>query len=219
MDRSKIGFVTGLLAEAAILRGTGFLAAAGGGTPSGAARAAESLIGQEGAQALISFGLAGGLAPDLRPGALIVPVAIIEGQSVFPCDYALMEFLGGQTARPILAGSAIAATASDKAILFKSTKAAAIDLESGATARIAGRQGIPFAVLRAIADPAHRNLPRAALIPLNEDGSINLPAILAATLTHPQDIPALIATAIDAARARAALSVRIKNLKESSAFL
>ncbi len=209
MERSKIGFVTGLAAEAQLLRDGGFLVGIGGGLPEGAYRAAEALVAQ-GAGALISFGLAGGLAPGAAPGALLVPPSVIEGPRDYPCDESLMAFLGGATLQPIAAGHRIAATVHDKADWFRRTKAVAIDLESGAVARVASARKLPFAVLRAIADPADRRLPQAAMIPLKPGGGIDLWRILASVAAHPGQIPGLIGLAGDAAKARAALVARVK---------
>ncbi|HVE20844.1 MAG TPA: hypothetical protein VNC39_02625 [Acidocella sp.] len=209
---SAIGFVTGLTAEARLLEKTGFLVAAGGGGPEGAYRAAERLIGQ-GAQALVSFGLAGGLAPDAAPGALLVPRAVAEGADYYPCDPALITFLGGSMGDTILAGRDIAATVAQKAALYGATRIGAVDLESGAVARAARAHGLPFAVLRAVADPASRTLPPAALVPLQPSGAIDLPRILRSVVANPAQIPALIGLARDAGRARAALVGRVKTLK------
>jgi len=211
MERSKIGFVTGLAAEAQLLRDCGFLVGIGGGLPEGAYRAAEALVAQ-GAGALISFGLAGGLAPGIRPGAVLVPRTIIEGPRVYFCDASLMAFLGGATDQPITAGHRIAATVQDKTALFRRTKAAAVDLESGAVARVASARKLPFAVLRAIADPADRRLPPAAMIPLKPGGGIDLWRILASVAAHPGQITGLIGLAGDAGKARAALVARVKQL-------
>ncbi len=204
MERQRIGFITGLAAEADLLRGTGFVVMAGGGTPNGALRAAEHLLAH-GALALVSFGLAGGLRPGLRPGAVLVPDAVMEGGTRYPCDAALMAFLGGTTGEPILAGEAIAATASEKSALYARHHAPAIDLESGAVARTAAARGLPFAVLRAVADPAERNLAPAALIPLKPEGGINMAVILRSVAAHPGQIPGLLALARDATTARNAL--------------
>ncbi len=207
-----IGFVTGLTAEAALLKKTGFLVAAGGGWPVGAYRAAESSAAQ-GATALVSFGLAGGLAPDSVPGALLVPDAVVEGQERYPCDPALMAFLGGSTGELILAGQTIAATVEQKRALYGATRIGAVDLESGAVARVAQAHGLPFAVLRAIADPATRTLPPAALVPLKPSGGIDLPRILLSVLAKPAQIPALIGLARDAGQARGGLVARVKTLR------
>jgi len=211
MERDKIGIITGLTAEAHWLREAGFMVQAGGGTPYGAQRAAEALV-KAGAQGLISFGLAGGLKPGLRPGSILVPPAVIEGSRTYVCDFRLMEFLGGSTGTPVLAGQKIAATAHEKALLYRRSHPAAVDLESGAVARVATEKALPFAVLRAVTDPAELDLPPAAMVALKDDGSVDLGKVLIAVLKQPKQIPALIALGKDAKAARAALIARVKTL-------
>jgi adenosylhomocysteine nucleosidase len=196
-----------LTAEAALLKGR-YLAEAGGGTPAGAMAAVQRLKGQ-GATAIISFGLAGGLNPALAPGTLMVPHTIIDGSTRWSTDPLLTARLGGATGHITTGAPAIIATAAAKATLFAATHADAVDLESVA----AVHSGLPFAVLRAIADPADRNLPPAALIPLRPSGAIDLPRILLAVIRHPAQIAALIAIGKDAARASTTLSSRIEMLK------
>jgi adenosylhomocysteine nucleosidase len=207
MDRSNIGFVVGLAAEAALLKNTGFMVGVGGGTPLGAARAAADLIAN-GAGALISFGLAGGLNPELPAGTIIIPAMVNE----YICDPGLVAWLGGVTHRKIFAGDEIVITIEQKSTLFTQTQADAIDLESGAVAAEAAQAKIPFAVLRAIADPATRTLPPAALIALNAGGEIRIGPILASLARNPRQLPALLALARDAAKARKALVQKIATL-------
>jgi adenosylhomocysteine nucleosidase len=212
MKRQMIGFVTGLAAEARLLGNTGFMVAVGGGTPEGAARAAKQLL-TGGATALISFGLAGGLSRNLANGTIIIPKAVMENARTYPCDYALIERFGGATHDLILAGKRIAATVDDKALLYRSSRAVAIDLESGAVARAAAEAGVKFAVLRVVLDSAMRNLPPAALVPLKPDGGIDLPKILASVAAKPGQLPTLLALAGDTQRARAALLKKIGEFK------
>ncbi|MBV9758454.1 MAG: hypothetical protein JO047_15510, partial [Alphaproteobacteria bacterium] len=63
------------MAEARIARDLG-RPAAGGGNAIGAEQAARRLI-DAGVRALLSFGLAGGLDPALRPGALLIPREVL----------------------------------------------------------------------------------------------------------------------------------------------
>ncbi len=210
-----IGFVTGLTAELALLRGTGFRGRAGGGTPGGAAAAAAQLAA-EGATALISFGLAGGLDPSLHPGAILIPARVQAGQESYATDAALNAWLGGPNTATHLAGEEIIATASDKAAAFARTRAAGIDLESGAVAQIARARGLPFAVLRVVADPATRTLAPAALVALDPQGRISALRLAAALLRNPLQIPSLIALGQDAARARAALVAKLGSLRQSA---
>jgi adenosylhomocysteine nucleosidase len=212
MERGKIGFVVGLKAEAALLRGAGFMVAIGGGAPAGAADAARRLVAQ-GAEALVSFGLAGGLNPALRAGDLLVPATVIEDGAVYQCAPELLAWLGGPAAGPMLAGSEIAATATQKSALFGATRADAVDLESGAVARIAAAAGLPFAVLRAVTDVAGCDLPPAALAALDQAGAIGLARVIASVLRAPGQIPALLQLARDAGRARRSLQAHLRGLR------
>jgi adenosylhomocysteine nucleosidase len=212
MERSQIGFVVGLSAEAKLLRRFGVRVGIGGGFPAGAARAAEKLIA-DGAVALVSFGLAGGLNPELQPGAVLVPQSVIDDGDTYLCDPSLVEWLGGSKAKFMMSAKQVAETKGDKTALFERTKAEAIDLESGAVARVAAAVKLPFAVLRAVADPAQRNLPPAALIALNGAGEIGLLSVLGSVFKNPAQIPALIALAQDAAKARGALIRKLQEIR------
>ena len=203
-----LGIIVGLAAEARIAAPLGARIAMGGGTASGAAHAANDLAPH--VSALISFGLAGGLDPALAPGALLIPTLVLADGEQWPIDPALSALLGGPTPGTLFGDGAILATAAAKAALHARTGAVAVDLESAAVARAAARHGLPFAVLRAVCDPAGRNLPRAALIALDNQGRIGALRVAAAILSRPGEIPALIALGWDAARARHALVTRVR---------
>jgi adenosylhomocysteine nucleosidase len=211
MRHNKIGFVVGLTAEARILDGCGFLVAVGGGSSEGAMRAAEALI-VLGAEALISFGLAGGLAPEWRPGEIIIPETVREYEDIYECDPDLLTWLGGANTAAMLADKYIAETASQKAGLFQKFGAAAVDMESGAVARVATAATVPFAVLRAIADPSIRDLPPAALVALNSAGRIGLTRVITSIVRRPGQLPSLLALAGDAAAARKTLRQKVQTL-------
>jgi adenosylhomocysteine nucleosidase len=178
---------------------------AGGGLPSGARAAAETLAAQ-GVSALMSFGLAGGLDPALAPGMLVVPRHVVSADGVWAADPALTEACGGATAEALFAGATIAATAADKAALYARTGAVAIDLESGEVAAAAAILGLPFVVVRAVCDPADRDLPPAALAALNSAGVIGLGRVLASLLRAPRQLPLLLGLARDASAARRTLA-------------
>ena len=209
-----IGIIVGMAAEAHIARVLGCPIEIGGGTPPGAEVAAEKLVAQ-GASAIISFGLAGGLDPAVKAGDLIVPIAVVEHGQTYQTDAVLSDALGGWFGGLLLAGQAIAADSPAKAFLWRATRACAIDLESGAVARVAARHGIPFAVLRAVCDPAGRALPPAAILALDERegrGTIGLLRVARSLLVTPGQLGALIALARDAKRARAALVGRVGDI-------
>src|SRR5207245_1300012 len=93
---------------------------------------------------------------------------------------------------PVLGADVILPTELAKSRAWSETGALAVDLESAVVARIASQAGIPFLVVRTIADTAFRELPPAALIPLSQAGTPNLARVLASVLRRPQQIGTLI---------------------------
>ncbi len=212
-----LGLVVGLAAEARIARLLGCPVAIGGGGAAGAARAAQDLA-RQGVTGLVSFGLAGGLAPDLLPGAILVPDSVIgEGGMRWAADAALSARLG-QPAGALLAVPDIVATATTKARLWRDTGALAADIESGAVAACAAEFGLGFAVLRVVCDPAGRDLPPAAITALDAAGRIRTGALLRSLARHPTQLVALVALGRDAAAARSALLARVRSLGSLAAL-
>ena len=84
-DRSRIGVVTGLAAEAATLPGDDLRIALSAAEPARAAHAADAMIAG-GARLLLSYGFAAGLDPQLGPGTLLLPEAVVahEGEVETP---------------------------------------------------------------------------------------------------------------------------------------
>ncbi len=206
----------GLAAEARIARRLGLRVAIGGGTALGALAAARTLI-DEGCEALVSFGLAGGLDPALRPGAIVVPAAVIVDDERYATDPELSRMLGGVTMHVLVGADAVVASVGDKRRLNCRTSAAAVDLESGPVARVATAHGLPFAVLRAICDPAERALPAAALAAVDAHGVIGFWRVAASLAARPGELPALLALAADAAVARRSLVERVRQISRVAA--
>jgi len=184
----------------------------GVGTAAGADAAAARAVAA-GATALLSFGVAGGLDPALRPGDLVVPSEVISRGTVFNADAALSGRIGGAAAHRLLGADAIVADVATKRLLWQQTGAVAVDLESGAVARVAAAHGLPFAVLRAICDPAERDLPPAAGAALDARGAIGLARVAGSVLARPGQIPALLRLAADAAAARRTLARRVATIR------
>jgi hypothetical protein len=193
---SKLVCVAGLAAEARIAGRAGFATVVGAGDrPRTEALVAAAMAG---AGCLVSFGIAGALSPELRPGDLILSAEIVSAADAWhgePAWCGRLAALGrsiGAAFAPVFGAADIVATRVEKARARARFGAAAVDLESDIVARAAAASGIPFAVLRAIADPAERDLPPAALIPLAADGRPNLAAVCASVLRRPQQMPALV---------------------------
>jgi hopanoid-associated phosphorylase len=205
--------VTGMAFEARIVRGEGVevVYAARADLLERALRAALA----RGCSGIISFGTAGGLAPDLEPGALIVADAVDGPLGRVVTDRRWSERLaaalaatplGAKLHRGLMAGVTAPLTgAEDKAALHAASGALAVDMESHIAGAIAAAQGVPFAVCRAIVDPAQRSLPTAATAGLRDDGSTAIGPILRELLKQPSQLGALLRVAADARAARIAL--------------
>ena len=141
---------------------------------------------------------------------MLVPSAVLLNAERWDADDALLQRLGGATPGALYGGGGVVASAAAKATLFARTGAVAVDLESAAVARIARRQGLPFAVLRAVCDGAGRDLPRAALVALDGAGRIGWLRVAWAAASRPWEIPELVRLGGDAARARHALVARVR---------
>jgi adenosylhomocysteine nucleosidase len=202
--------VTGLAAEARIARRAGFPVVVGAGDRRHtAARVAAAMAD---AQCLVSFGIAGALSDALRPGDLVLSAEVVSGDGCWRADDAWYRRLAdlaavlGAAAAPVFGSGEILATPADKARARSRFSAVAVDLESAIVARAAAAAGIPFAVLRAIADPANRTLPPAAIIPLGVGGKPDLGRILRSLRHRPRQAAALLGLLFETRRALAALS-------------
>ncbi|RFU49813.1 phosphorylase [Paraburkholderia sp. DHOC27] len=168
-----------------------------------------------GCAGIISFGTAGGLAPDLQPGAVIVADAVEGPLGHCATDSRWSERLAAalmaspvaaKLRRGLIAGVAAPLIgAEDKAMLHRSSGALAVDMESHVAGAIAAAHGLPFAVCRAIVDPAWRTLPSAATAGLRDDGTTAIGPILRELLKQPSQLGALLQVASDARAAKASL--------------
>ena len=201
---------SGLAAEARVARAAGFQVIVGGGDIS----RTESLVedAAQDAKCLVSFGVAGGLAPHLNPGDVILSAEVIgddrrwQPTDSFRNSVAKLARHIGAVDGSVLGSRDILATEDDKARAWRETGALAVDLESAIVARAAEAAGIPFLVLRTIADPVRRELPPAALIPLAEDGTPAFSRVVAEVLRRPRQIAALFGLARETRQALTALA-------------
>jgi hopanoid-associated phosphorylase len=162
----------------------------------------------EGGKAIISFGIAAGLAPGKPAGSLLVGREVVHGGKRYATDTVwsarIASLAGGDLVTFAGVDRPLASTA-EKQSFHASTGAAAADMESHIAARVAAELRLPFAVLRAIADPAQRTLPPASLEGMRPDGTMDARAVLAALARRPGQLPALIRITLDMGRALAAL--------------
>ena len=158
---------------------------------------------------LISFGVAGGLAPGLRPGTCIIASTILDDEERRPTDtrwaQRLMRIIPGAVHGPILGVREPIARAEDKSALHRQTGALAVDMESHVVARAAAQHGVPLAAIRVVVDPVERTIPRSALAGTRPDGTIDPVAVVRSLMRCPRDLKALIRMSFDARAARATL--------------
>jgi adenosylhomocysteine nucleosidase len=210
--------VTGLQREAQIAEGDRVVTLCSGGDPNQLrkrlgsfqfARPRETMATLRG---VLSFGLAGGLGPHLRPGDVVLATHVTAGDAHYDASFdwhdAISSKLEGAVRlhRGLVAGmDHVLSKSADKAALHAVSNALAVDMESHIAADYALRHGLPFAVIRAISDPAGRSLPDIASNALTADGNIDLPKVIGGLLRRPDQLPALIAAGIDSERAFASL--------------
>jgi adenosylhomocysteine nucleosidase len=197
----------GLKAEAKIAAGPGLTVIAGGGDGRSLAAALDAAA--KTARALISFGIAGGLAPDRRPGTYRVARAVVGPDGTrYDTDRHWSDRLATKLGVPLADFSGVdtpLAGIREKAALFRTQGTAIVDMESHIVARVAAAHGLPFAAIRVVADPAERQLPHAATVGMRPDGRVDLPAVLLSLGKNPGQLPGLIRTALDARAAFAGL--------------
>ena len=82
-------------------------------------------------------------------------------------------------------------TPAEKAILFRRTGAIGVDMESAAVAAVAQKRGIPFIVVRAVADGVETTIPQSALNAFDEFGRLNFLKLIQGFVRHPSELFAL----------------------------
>lgn len=198
--------VTGLRREARIVESADVVAISGGGDR---ASLEKQLSRASQVRGIISFGVAGALAPDLKPGSCVIASHVIDGDETFACDDAWLKLkalrLPHARVAPIAGSYVVIPDSAAKAALYRKTGAAAVDMESHIAARVARERNVPFIAVRTISDGAERSLPPAAAAALKPDGRIDFVRLARSVVAQPTQIPALIRTARESEQAFAAL--------------
>jgi adenosylhomocysteine nucleosidase len=202
--------VCGLKREAAILAGPGRTTLCGDAstlraTLAEAASLTPSLV--------VSWGLCGALDPRFRPGDLILGAEVVSGEGAVRADEAVTSSLAQRlrsagahvVVERLAASDAPVLSAAAKAELHRSTGAAGVDMESLIAGQFALEQRAPFAILRAIADPAERDLPQLVLKAVDSDGGVDAVAIIKELIRSPSQFAGLRALAADSRAAFQAL--------------
>jgi adenosylhomocysteine nucleosidase len=208
IDPRPVLIVTGLVQEARIAGGPGMTVICSSSDPQ-QLRALLTVVDPSSIRGVISFGVAGGLDPQLKSGDIVVATEVVAGDSRWLAGLALNDDLIANVAlgrrRVVRGGLAgveqVIAARAKKAALWLQTGAAAVDMESHIAAAYATAAGLPFAALRVISDPANRALPALARSAIKPNGDIDLRRVLRGVARNPMSVRALVSTGIDFNRA------------------
>ena len=204
------GVVAALAAEARVLgparpQGEGWAVLADGnllaisGMGPKAARSAALRLIDAGATSLVSWGLAGGLDPDLEAGAVCVPREVIAADgSRLSTARSWQESLsssvpfGRRVGNDALLTTEYALeTPADKSAARRATGACAVDMESSAVAQVAAAHGVPFIAVRVIVDTARDGIP-PTVAGASRAGKLRTGRLILGLLRSPLEIAALL---------------------------
>ena len=206
MPRPTVIAVTSLAREAFVARGSGVSVVCSQGERLGATLHAAIHPGVAG---IISFGISGGLHPELVAGNWVVASAVRYRDRAIATDSKwqdeLCRLLPDAVLAEIVGSDTMVPTPAEKSHLHRTTGAVAVDMESHIAAEVAVAHGIPFAACRVVIDAAHRALPPAAGPALDSNGQVNVLAVMQSVLRTPSQLPDLARAAFDACIAERAL--------------
>jgi adenosylhomocysteine nucleosidase len=182
-----------------------------------AAMGARWLVRQFSPCALVSFGFAGGLNPQLTRGTLVIGTALIADDSsgvVAEAQRNLIDqFQIAAEAEelpvrqgPIVTAERIVADTASKAAFWRQSGACAVDMETAGIVQVAHEAGLPWGALRAIVDCASDPLPAEYLAALRDDGRVALGLLVRTLCRSPSLIRPLFALAAGTTTARRHLS-------------
>jgi adenosylhomocysteine nucleosidase len=175
-----------------------------------AAVAALALI-DAGVAALMTFGMAGGLDPNLGAGSVLLPAEVLALDGTrFATAPAWRERLSAAMSVHCAVGGGVVLSSERaiespqaKALAFRDTGAAAVDMESASVARVAADHQLPFICVRVIVDTAADALPRA-VVAASRAGRVQIARLLGGLIVAPGDVAALVRLAL---RYRSAMRV------------
>ena len=184
--------------------------------PRNAAAATTAAIEQALPAVVVCAGLAGSLHADLRAGDLVVASRVVdlESEGQWECDPALVILAGALTScaapsptegRVLITSPRIVGSATEKARL--APRAAMVDMESAAVARVAHAHRVPFLAVRVVSDEADEDFPLDLNRYVDARGNLQRARLAAAALCRPRGLGFLLRMRKTAMAASRTLSV------------
>lgn len=175
----------------------------------------------DGASALMSWGLAGGLTESVATGTIVVPDLLVSGAGQWQANAAwrqrLLDALGsrfGLSDGPLYTADRVITTLEDKSRLASSTGSVAVDMESAGVAEAAAEDSIPFVALRVVADGPKDELPDNAAALITPSGRTRYRGLLG-FLFSPRRLKLLVALAGRSRDARQQLEAVMRELVQT----
>lgn len=210
--KARVAILCGLRLEAAIVQASGHLVLCG-------SAARDDLGAYVGPQidALVSFGVAGALAPDLAIGDLVVAsgVTMPDGtchSSDFAWTQSIVATTGARARSFLSAATEQAASGAKRAALHAALRVDVADQETFAIAQLADARRLPWIAVRAISDLATDDLPPWNDRATRPDGSPDL-SVIAEALADPTQGAKAVDEAVKFDRALSSLRAAWHQLK------
>jgi adenosylhomocysteine nucleosidase len=182
-----------------------WLLVADGPGPKRAEAAARVALGLGPVSSMLSTGFCGGLDPELRVGDVFVAGKVFgEGDRRWKAVEVKSQGLAAQ-AGSLLSRDRVVITSSDKASLYRSLGARAVEMEAAAVAQMAEENGVPFYCVRVVSDAASDTLPLDFNLYRAPSGRFRRGRILGAVLARPWSIRGLMRLNTDSLRAARSL--------------
>lgn len=133
---------------------------------------------------VLTCGFAGALNPEFKIGDVLFDEDYDAGIS--------KELLSaGAIPAKFYCSVRVAVTAAEKAELWRTTGADAVEMESSVIRSLCRERGIPSATVRVISDAAHEDLPLDFNALMTSEQKISIPKLMGKLVTSPRSIPRL----------------------------
>ena len=163
--------------------------------PDNATHAAQKLVDLK-VDALVSWGVAGSLDPELVAGDIVLPIDVLDSDGQLyhvnqDWHTALTNKLNHQgvhSGGKLVSTSAVQQDVRLKSELYQATQSMAVDMESAAVAKVAFGANKPFAVVRTIFDTVAMRIPASSTNATDQYGQVSIPKLISGLMKNPAEL-------------------------------